>query len=266
MKRSIYIIMLLLAICSTALGQKTTAKRKVADKVTNGHEYVDLGLSVMWATRNIGATSPTDNGKFYAWGEIKSKSDFSISNYKFFLQTENEKIAGTYIDGKFKRGYTKYVSDIQAKKNGYDEFYDNKRLLDYEDDAARVLWGGKWRIPTMAEVNELCTKCTWEWTKVNGKAVYKVTGPNGKYIYMPAAGARFRMKICYAGEVGFYWTATVYSGPKANGAYILRFTKNTHGITDNETRYDGRTIRPVIKRDFVKPKKTVTKVAAKTKK
>ena len=73
--------MLLLAICSTALGQKTTAKRKVADKVTNGHEYVDLGLSVMWATRNIGATSSTDNGKFYAWGEIKEKNFYDWSTY-----------------------------------------------------------------------------------------------------------------------------------------------------------------------------------------
>ena len=239
------IIILMLSICRQTNGQHIP--QSALEKATNGHEYVDLGLSVNWATMNVGAKSPTDNGKYYAWGETKSKNEYTIFNYKFFRQTENEKIGGTYISGKYKRGYTKYLSHAQSDKEGYDGFYDNKRKLDYTDDAARINWGGGWRIPTLGEMNELCTRCEWIWTNINGKFVYKVIGPNGNYILLPAAGTRFIMKNCYIGEIGFYWTANIYMGQKANGAYILHFSKKSHGITENETRYDGRTIRPVIK-------------------
>lgn len=242
MYKAIHIIILTLASCLNA-----TAQQNALEKATNGHIFVDLGLSVKWATMNVGASSPTDAGKYYAWGETKGKNDYSIFNYKFFRQTENEKIGNTYVFGKYKRGYIKYVNEVQASKDGYEEFYDNKRILDYEDDVARANWGGGWRIPTVGEMNELATRCVWRWTNIRGKAVYVVTGPNGNHIILPAAGARFRMKSCYVGEGGYYWTANIYTGPKNNGAYILHFTKDGHGITENETRYDGRCVRPVIK-------------------
>jgi len=242
-------LFILTFICSLTFGQQSTpAEKKTVDGVTNGHTYVDLGLSVKWATMNLGATSPSDHGKYYAWGEKKPKNDYSIFNYAYFKQTENESIGGVYVMGsKYKRGYTKYVNELQAEKEGYDNFADNKRLLDYSDDAARANWGGGWRIPTVGEMNELCTRCKWQWTKLNGKSVYKVTGPNGNHIFLPASGTRFRMKTCYIGEIGFYWTANVYTGAKCNGAYTLHFSKDGFGITENETRYDGRSIRPVIK-------------------
>jgi len=255
MKRALHIIMLMLAVCSQASAQQTSVNAKTVEKITNGYEYVDLGLSVMWATKNMGANSPTDCGKFYAWGETKPKKDYAMDNYEFFCQTQNEKIEGTYINGKFTRGYTKYVSEVQAEKQGYDGYYDNRRLLDFSDDAARVVWGGKWCIPTLGEMNELCTQCVWTWTEINGKWVYKITGPNGNYIILPAGGACFRMKVCYANEDGFYWTANAYTGAKSNGAYILHFNKTGHGITENETRYDGRVIRPVIKMNQFQPRK-----------
>lgn len=261
MKRALHIIMLMLAVCSQASGQQVTTKKKAVDKITNGYEYVDLGLSVMWATKNVGAESPTDAGKFYAWGETKPKNEYSMFNYKYFSQTENEKIAGTYVAGKYTTGYTKYVSEIQAEKQGYDGFFDNKRLLDYSDDAARVIWGAKWCIPSLGEMNELCTQCEWAWIQMDGKWVYKITGPNGNYIILPAGGARFRMKTCYENEDGFYWTANAYAGPKNNGAYILHFNKDGHGITENETRYDGRVIRPVIKINKFQPRKEKNVIA-----
>ena len=249
MSKSIIIILtLLLTTCASAFCQhSSSATNKYADGIANGHAYVDLGLSVKWATTNLGALSPTDHGRYYAWGEVKAKNEYSIFNYKYFKQTENEAIGGVYLTSKYDRGYTKYVSELQADKEGYKSFWDDKRLLDYSDDAARAVWGGGWRIPTLGEMNELCTRCKWHWCIVNGKTVYKVTGPNGNHILLPASGTRFRMKTCYLGEDGFYWTATVYYGTKNNGAYTLHFNKKGFGITENETRYDGRSIRPVIK-------------------
>jgi len=248
MNKALHILITLLVISTGTQAQTKSARELGREKAANGHEYVDLGLSVMWATMNVGASTPHDIGKYYAWGETKGKNEYTIYNYKFFKETENEKVGNIYVFGKYKRGYTKYVSDAQMEKEGYDGFCDNKRLLDYEDDAARTNWGGGWRIPYVSELNELCTKCTWQWIKTsNGKYVYVVTGPNGKHIILPATGARFGMKNEHVGIGGYYWSANIYKGAKANGAYILHFTKEGHGITENETRYDGRCIRPVIK-------------------
>ena len=131
-------------------------------------EAVDLGLSVKWANVNVGAISPEDYGDYFAWGETELKTDYSWSTYKFEL--------GTDENGPF----SKYVTNSSYGT------VDNKTVLDPEDDAAHVNWGGSWRMPTDAEWTELRTKCTWTWTsEVNGMLV---TGPNGKSIFLPAAG------------------------------------------------------------------------------
>ena len=132
------------------------------DDPYNGHEYVDLGLSVKWATCNVGAVSPEDYGDYFAWGETEPKDFYAWSTYKW--------CNGSYDT------LTKYCTD---SKYGT---VDNKTVLDLEDDAAHVNWGGDWRMPTKAEQDELYNNCTWEWTTQNGVNGYKVTSKiNGNY-------------------------------------------------------------------------------------
>lgn len=134
----------------------------------NSHEYVDLGLSVKWATCNIGAANPEDFGDYFAWGEVKTKDIFSVSTYKW---------------------YNGSIESI-TKYNNLSDFgtVDNKFILEESDDAAIVNWGGGWRMPTKEEIIELCEQCTWAWTVLNGVNGYKVVGPNGNSIFLPAAG------------------------------------------------------------------------------
>ena len=110
------------------------------------HEFVDLGLSVKWATCNVGADRPEDAGDLYSWGETETKR--SPLTYKF-------------SDGQ--GGLTKYDGT------------DGKSVLDPEDDVAHVKWGGTWRMPTSDEISELIENCTWTWASVNGEIGFLIT-------------------------------------------------------------------------------------------
>ena len=171
----------------------------------NGHEYVDLGLSVKWATCNVGANVPHEYGDYYAWGETKTRRN--------------------YIES---RTYGKNMSDISG--NG-------------TYDAARANWGGSWRMPTKAEMEELVNKCTWTWTIQSGINGYKVTGPNGNSIFLPAAGFCYGSSRNLVGEYGGYWSSTPYESDTYN-AYRLDFSSGSLSVRwDNRRR--GRTVRPV---------------------
>ncbi|MBQ8056015.1 MAG: hypothetical protein IJ270_04275, partial [Paludibacteraceae bacterium] len=147
--------------------------------VHEGHEYVDLGLSVKWATYNVGATTPEDYGDYFAWGEVEPKDYYDWSSYKYCNGTDTS--------------LTKYCNDINY---GFNKFIDNKLELDLEDDAASVNWGGKWRMPTADELDDLRYSCTWEWTTQNGVVgllgTSRVEGYTDRTIFFPAAG-RFYM-------------------------------------------------------------------------
>lgn len=132
------------SLCSNNTSQPKQEKQTVQ------HEYIDLGLSVMWATCNIGASKPEDNGNRYAWGETKTKSECTKNNSKT---------------------YGKYMKNITG---------------DVQYDAATANWGSKWRMPTRKEFDELINECTWNYTTHNGKHCYKVTGPNGNSIFLPS--------------------------------------------------------------------------------
>ena len=138
--------------------------------IENGREFVDLGLpsGALWATMNIGATSPEKTGNKYAWGETTTKSTYNWKTYKFCTFYTNSSL---YYMNKYSR----------ASGTG-----DKKNVLELVDDAARVNWGGQWKMPTTGNFEELCEKCTWTLTTLNGTNVYKVTGPNGNSIYLPA--------------------------------------------------------------------------------
>ena len=181
----------------------------------NGHEYVDLGLSVKWATCNIGAEKPEDYGDYFAWGETTPKSDYCEETYEHCVKNFF---------------FSRYV-DL------------GKNISDSEYDVARVNWGGSWRMPIRTELEELKDKCTWKWTTQDGHDGYKVTGPNGNSIFLPAAAACYGTEIGNRGSYGDYWSATLGEGGSGR-AYNFYF-RNGHWDWNNDYRYYGRTIRPV---------------------
>lgn len=208
----------------------------------NGHEYVDLGLpsGVKWATCNVGATSPEDYGDYFAWGEtvgyMSGKKTFSQDTYKWYTSTTSMDSDGIVITTS---GYTKYVKNSDEYKYGYNGFYDDKMVLDLGDDAAHVNWGGNWRMPTHAEEEELFNNCTLNQATLNGKNGYKVIGPNGNYIFLPATGWRSGGSLYNAGTNHVYWTSSLRVD--WSGAYVLSPTK----ISDS--RYKGLSVRAVCK-------------------
>lgn len=201
----------------------------------SGVQAVDLGLSVKWANMNIGATSMDDYGDYFAWGETVGykggKKTFIESTYKYYMSTTTKDKDGFDITTK---GYTKYVKKSDASKYGYDGFYDDKTVLDPEDDAAIANWGGSWRMPTKAEQDELLTKCIWDWSDLNGTKGYRVTGPNGNFIFLPAAGYRGNSGLGYAGSDGYYWSSSLGTS-NSDSAYELFF--NSDAV---DTGYDDR--------------------------
>ncbi len=189
----------------------------------NGHQWVDLGLSVKWATMNIGASSPEDYGNYYAWGETTTKSTYDWLTYKW--------CNGSYYT------LTKYCT---TSKWGT---VDNKTTLDLKDDAAHANWGGTWRMPTVDEIKELKEKCNWEWTTQSGVNGQKVTGPNGNSIFLPAAGIRWDDRLNRAGYGGDYWSSSFCPGGDTY-AYELGF--NSDGTYwDDYYRSYGQSVRAV---------------------
>ena len=204
----------------STLASASNAQANISSTNTiNGHEWVDLGLSVKWATQNVGASSPSDYGGNYAWGETETKSRYDWDNCFDSLDSTGHSW-GTYkIDGKTSISPT----------SGH--------------DTARENWGGTWRMPTDAEFDELCNKCTWTWASQGGHKGYKVTGPNGNSIFLPAAGWRLASVTSYVGEGGGYWSSTLSSSNSYN-APSLYFGRSGH-FTSDGSRRGGRSVRPV---------------------
>ncbi len=172
----------------------------------NGHEYVDLGLSVKWAACNVGASSIEDYGNYYAWGETTTQAEYTRANSKT---------------------YGKDIDDISGNP---------------QYDAARANWGGTWRLPTKAEFDELRNKCKWEWTELGGKKGCRVIGPNGNSIFLPVAGLRSGSLLDYSDTGGFYWSSTPDSS--TDSAYYLHFGRGYRN-TDWHYRLYGFPVRPV---------------------
>jgi len=184
----------------------------------NGYEYVDLGLSVKWATCNIGATKPEKYGRYFAWGDVTGQTWY-----------------GSSWSGS---GFSKYPSyALDAKKN-----------LKLEYDAAHVNLGGTWRMPTKAEFEELINNCTCTWTSnynstgVAGRIfTSKKRGYTDKSIFLPAAGFGNYSSLYHAGSYGHYWSSSFYND---NGAWNLDFYSGNVD-TYYYCRYYGRSVRPV---------------------
>ena len=160
----------------------------------NGHKYVDLGLSVKWATYNIGADTPEAPGDYFAWGETMPKDYYDWSNYK-------------WCEGS-KSSLTKYCDNSSCAYSS--SYVDKIYVLQLSDDAARVNWGGNWRMPLKSELDELYNSCTWTSTTQNGTKGYLVTGKNGNSIFLPKAGYKSEGSLTDLGAYGYYWSSTVY--------------------------------------------------------
>lgn len=212
-------------------------------------DMVDLGLpsGLKWASFNLGATKPEEYGDYYAWGETEpyyisldpltwkpgKEAGYAWESYKWCM--------GTFYT------LTKYNTNSSY---GYDGFTDGKTVLDPEDDAAYVNLGGKWRMPTKEEQDELRDNCTWEWTQMNGVDGYKVKGPSGNSIFIPASGlwenTSFRTSFYEPELSGFHWSSNVSGGDSGDTfySYLLQIYPGGMG-SFLSGRYYGYSIRPV---------------------
>ena len=188
------------------ISERSSVRNDVPLNMINGHEYVDLGLSVKWATCNVGAEKPSDYGDYFAWGETSPKSEYTMEN---------------------SFTYRKDMGDISG---------------DSRYDAAQANWGGSWRMPTKAEIEELFDKCRWEWTTRDRSKGYFVTGPNGKSIFLPAAGSAYSKRL--VDVYGYFWSSTPYESD-ARDAYCFGLVGGNF-CQNLDSRSDGMAVRPVL--------------------
>ena len=195
----------------------------------NGYSWVDLGLSVKWATRNVGAYSEANAGDYFAWGDVIPHKDNHGSKYY----------------DRDRHCYTKYVLE-----SSYKGTKDGKTVLEMMDDPAHENWGGNWRVPTDAEWTELRRKCGWQWMKISGQNGYLVySKENGNSIFLPAAGMmNGSMYSNHEGAFGYYWSSSLH--------YLTDMPDDVEFAGDVEVyvkpntalRGDGLSIRPVLDR------------------
>ena len=169
-------------------------KQGAYKKNVEQHDYVDFGIEGMplWATCNLGASSPEQRGDRYAWGETETKDKFKDSNY--------------------------------TKKGKYNK-RDGKTQLDLEDDAARVQWGGKWQMPTAADFDLLSKRCKLERATVNGKNGLLVSH-SGKSIFFPDLPVEFAYWTSspLVGSEDEAISATIYKDIRLSGGLVMRYS------------------------------------------
>ena len=169
-------------------GVKAECQVTVGGVTPDEHEYVDLGLpsGTLWATCNVGASSPEEYGDYFAWGETAPKDYFEGSTY----------------------------FDTDDDGDTFKKYNNNGGLTELlpEDDAATKNWGSPWHMPTYEQIEELLDNCTREWTTQGGVNGTLVTGPNGNTIFLPAAGRRWDGGLYHAGSYGGSWSSSLLAG------------------------------------------------------
>ena len=189
----------------------------------NGHEYVEMGDGLKWATCNVGAATPEDYGDYFSWGETTTKSSYNWS---------------TYFDNPTGDGetFTKYALD-------------KKTQLDLSDDAARANWGGTWRMPTDAEWEALLNTINFDWAWDDVRKGYKVTskvsGYEGNSIFLPATGRIISTGtgINSAGSSGNYWSSSLHESYSKYARDVYFESERVRRSFDG--RHGGHTVRPV---------------------
>lgn len=191
-------------------------------------DWVDLGLpsGLLWATHNVGATSPEDFGDYYAWGETTTKQTYNWSTYAY---------------GNAENQLTKYCSSSSYGLNGYT---DTLTILQAMDDAATANMGNGARIPTIEEWQELYNHCSKVWVAHNNVMGCRFTGPNGNTLFLPAAGSRWDDGLLNAGSSGYYWSSSLYTD-YPNNAWNYGYPSGNPGGMVGNCRYNGFSVRAV---------------------
>ena len=192
----------------------------------NGHKFVNLGLpsGTLWATCNVGATSPEQAGLYFAWGETVGYTAEQVKNGE-----------RSFIELSYKSRHTASISTD----------------LKLEEDAAHIYMGGKWRMPTNVECQELIDNCNVMWTddyKETGVAGRIFTSKvNGNSIFFPAAGHCYYSFVSCVGSYGFYWSASWYSSSYA--WYLSFYFAKVFPEVDLNFRCYGCPVRGVCERE-----------------
>ena len=202
-----------------------------------------------WATANVAASKPQDYGNYYAWGETTTKETYGWS---------------TYLDGNMSSS-----SDCGTSKDALNGVTD---IAGTQYDAAKVNWGGKWRMPTRTQQDELSNECYWVWTEsyngsnVKGYIVYKAKTSSDKgkeinkgetpsssytlsdaHIFLPAAGFRDDGDLKRAGSWGYYWSSSLAAGSPYYAWNVCFYSGNVYGSGYDFYRYCGQSVRAVCK-------------------
>lgn len=249
----IYICFLyIISTCYTVSAQNISISKGT---LQTGHYYVDLGLSVPWATCNVGASYPQNTGDYFSWAEISTKKSYTWENYKYLDKSRSQIKNSLFDDDEI----------FMTKYNSRQSNSDNKRILDKQDDVVASKWGGAWRMPTEDECKELVDKCQWKSVKYNGVNGFKVTGPNKNSIFLPTTGHKHKSDVLYS-DVTFLWSsslnvekteeaiiiaageADIATGIVALFSFGLTGTEDSNTLPQNtrgESRYYGIPVRPV---------------------
>ena len=194
---------------------------------------MDLGLSVKWATFNVGACSPECYGDYFAWGATEQLYYAGYAQSSSPVWKSGKSDGYCYVNAHYQTAnttsysstrWTKYLGSTTSSYKDASATDANalKTVLDPEDDAAHVNWGGAWRMPTKTEQDELRDNCTWTWTTINGIEGYKVQsnkpGYTDRWIFLPAAGCRSGTFLRSVGSYGLYWSSSLNTDDPS-GAY-----------------------------------------------
>lgn len=235
------------------IDNKQTRKKGDAGKVG---EAIDLGLSVKWASWNVGASKPEDYGGYYAWGEIEEKDKYDWSTYKYVSNDIDE----DYWDENTNDVIYKYQR-IGKQVNDENDIVDIS-ICGTSYDVAHVKWGGDWRMPTNNEISELEEKCQKERSSLNGVEGWYFTGPNGNRIFLPSAGELYGNSATYdmkdwRGAACMYWSGDLITRyymlgvqlRMADGSEAWSISFDNRGVPFGNffSRCTGLTIRPVTK-------------------
>lgn len=193
----------------------------VGDYVEDTYEFVDLGLpsGVLWATKNVGASSPEDYGYYFSWGETIIKESNYWGTY-------------SYCNGSATT-LTKYCISSE-----YGDV-DNKYTLDEEDDAVTTNWGKPWRLPTEEDALELYNNCTWSLGSLNGIGGCYVTGPNGNSIFLPKAGYKQYKTIFKKGSELYLMLSKLYTNTEMRSDYglLIYCDDSSYGLAGEERSF-----------------------------
>ncbi len=225
---------------------KVVLKVKQAGAVVElgGHKFADLGLSVKWATCNLGAEDIGDPGDYYMWGDLvnRKNENYVADNYPYLIKD--------YVQAKDEDGNLmfdeKTGEPVMTEVWSYTDIGSNISGTQY--DVVRKEWGSSWRLPTQEEVQELIANCTFVWTNYKTSNGFEITSKiNGEKIFMPAAGYYMGTGSCsYYGSNGSYWTASAFSDDgKPGSAYYILMTSGRGFRLDYTAYHSAHTIRPV---------------------